>query len=213
VNNLEKKVVAFVIVALLTGGIIGYYFAQPYDEIARLESEISILQSDYEELDALYDELFADNTELELLLEIEVLGVYFSPHGGAASQVINWIDRANETIHVLIYSFTNDDIGDAILRAHQRGVEIKVVFEKSQVSQYSEYMKLRSEGVLVRNDTNSKLMHHKVAVIDSHILLTGSFNWSAAAESSNNENFMVIKSETLVTTFEEEFQKIWSSSA
>jgi phosphatidylserine/phosphatidylglycerophosphate/cardiolipin synthase-like enzyme len=212
VNNLEKKVVALIIMALLIGGIIGYYSAPSYGEIARLESEIAILQSDYAELDALYDDLLGGYTELELLLEIEILGVYFSPHGGAASQVIDWIDRANETINVLIYSFTNDDIGDAVVRAYQRGVEIKVVFEKSQVSQYSEYMKLRTAGVLVRNDTNSGLMHHKVAVIDSYIILTGSFNWSASAEERNNENLMVIRSELLVTTFEEEFQEIWGSS-
>lgn len=212
VNNLEKKVVAFMIVALLIGGIIGHYSGKPYDEIAILESEIAILQSDYAELDILYDTLLVDYTELELLLEIEILDVYFSPNGGAASQVVDWIDRANETIHVLIYSFTNDNIGDAVVRAHKRGVEIKVVFEKSQVSQYSEYMKLRTAGVLVRNDTNSGLMHHKVAVIDSYIILTGSFNWSANAEDHNNENLMVIRSENLVTTFEEEFLKIWSSS-
>jgi phosphatidylserine/phosphatidylglycerophosphate/cardiolipin synthase-like enzyme len=194
VNNLEKKVVALIIMALLIGGIIGYYSAPSYGEIARLESEIAILQSDYAELDALYDDLLGGYTELELLLEIEILGVYFSPHGGAASQVIDWIDRANETINVLIYSFTNDDIGDAVVRAYQRGV------------------KLRTAGVLVRNDTNSGLMHHKVAVIDSYIILTGSFNWSASAENRNNENLMVIRSELLVTTFEEEFQEIWGSS-
>lgn len=265
---MEKKVVTIIVVALLIGGIIGYYVAKPYDEIARLETEISTLHSDYAGLntvynellveytelnatynellvnyadpDALYNELIADyanlNTlynalitdyaeldvlyneqvidynNLDLLLDTEILGVYFSPDGGAAGQVIDWIDRANETIHVLIYSFTNDDIGDAVMRARQRGVEIKVVFEKSQISQYSEYMKLRTVGVLVRNDTNSGLMHHKVAVIDGYLLLTGSFNWSASAEERNNENLMVIISENLATTFEEEFQKIWNSS-
>lgn len=256
------------VVVLLIGGIIGYYAANPYDEIVRLETEISTLHADYAglntlytellvdyvelnatynellvdyvdpdalynelmadyanlntlynalitdyaELDVLYNERLVDYNKLELLLETEVLGVYFSPYGGAASQVIDWIDRANETIHVLIYSFTNDDIGDAVMRAHQRGVEIKIVFEKSQISQYSEYMKLRTANVLVRNDTNSKLMHHKVAMIDRYIILTGSFNWSASAEERNNENLMVIRSENLATTFEEEFQKIWSIS-
>lgn len=209
---MEKKVIAFMVVALLIGGIVGYYVAQPYEEIARLESEVSTLQSEYTTLFTQYNELIADYAELEQLLETEIIGVYFSPNGGAASQVINWIDRANETIHVLIYSFTNDDIGDAVVRAYLRGVEIKVVFETKQVSQYSEYRKLRFTGIHVRNDTNSGLMHHKVAVIDGYIILTGSFNWSASAEERNNENLMVIRSENLATTFEEEIQRIWNIS-
>lgn len=209
---MEKKLLGFIVAVLLFGGIIGYYTANSHEEIARLESEISTLQFDYSNLNTLYNELISDYAEIELLLETEILGLYFSPYGGAASQVIDWIDRANETIHVLIYSFTNDDVGDAVVRAHQRGIEIQVVFERSQVSQYSEYMKLRTVGIEVKNDTNSGLMHHKVAIIDGYIILTGSFNWSAAAEERNNENFMVIKSENLATTFEEEFQRVWSIS-
>jgi len=111
----------------------------------------------------------------------------------------------------VIYSFTNDAISDAVIRAHQRGVEVKVVFEKSQVSMYSEYWKLQTIGVLVRNDTNRGLMHHKTAVIDGYVLLTGSFNWSQAAEERNNENLMILESDYLTIAFIEEFQKIWDS--
>jgi phosphatidylserine/phosphatidylglycerophosphate/cardiolipin synthase-like enzyme len=142
---------------------------------------------------------------------LTVLGVYFSPQGGCEGQVVNWIDRANKTIHVVIYSFTNDAIGDAVVRAHQRGVEIKVVFEKKQVSEYSEYWKLQNIGALVKNDTNSGLMHHKTAIIDGYILLTGSFNWSGAAEERNNENLMILESDYLTIAFIEEFQQIWDS--
>jgi phosphatidylserine/phosphatidylglycerophosphate/cardiolipin synthase-like enzyme len=86
-----------------------------------------------------------------------------------------------------------------------------VVFEKSQVSKYSEYWKLQNIGVLVRNDTNTRLMHHKTAVIDGYVLLTGSFNWSGAAEEHNNENLMILKSDYLTLAFIEEFQQIWDS--
>lgn len=209
-----KKVIPLIIVALLIGGVGGYYIAVP-----RLKSEISTLTASYTQLNETYSELLSDHTtlkknidELELLLNTEILDINFSPNGGAASKVINWIDQANETIHVLIYSFTNDDIGEAIVKAHQRGVEIKVVFEKSQVSQYSEYIKLRTAGILVKNDTNSGLMHHKVAIVDGYIVLTGSFNWSASAEERNNENLIVIKSDYLATVFEKEFKNIWNTS-
>jgi phosphatidylserine/phosphatidylglycerophosphate/cardiolipin synthase-like enzyme len=54
-------------------------------------------------------------------------------------------------------------------------------------------------------------MHHKVAIIDGYIVLIGSFNWSASAEDSNNENLLVIKSAALAATLEAEFQRIWAT--
>jgi len=173
-----------------------------------LQSQVNSLQAQIESKDS----RIADLESLIGKSNLTVLGVYFSPRGGAADQVVNWIDRANETIHVLIYSFTNDEIGDAVARACQRGVEIKAVFEESQVSKYSEYWKLKPLTAQVRNDTNPSLMHHKVAVIDGHVVLTGSFNWSAAAEERNNENLMVLKSSCLAMILEEEFEKIWAVS-
>ncbi len=65
------------------------------------------------------------------------MGAYFSPKGGCAEQIIYWIGQANTSIHVLIYSFTLSNIADALINAKNRGVDVKVVFEKGQISQYS----------------------------------------------------------------------------
>jgi len=140
----------------------------------------------------------------------QIVGVYFSPNGGCESAVLTWISKANSSIHVLIYSFTLDSIGNALVEAHQRGIEVKAVFEKSQISQYSEYNRLRNAGISVRNDTNPDLMHDKVMIVDSNIVLTGSFNWSANAQENNNENLIVISSRPVANAFEINFQKIWT---
>ncbi|MEM3404231.1 MAG: phospholipase D family protein [Nitrososphaeria archaeon] len=139
----------------------------------------------------------------------EVIGIYFSPKGGAADQIISWISKANFSVHILIYSFTLDEVGDALVLAKNNGVDVKVVFEKSQVSQYSEYFKLKNAGVEVRNDTNPDLMHDKVAIIDGYIVITGSYNWSSSAENSNNENMVIIKSKEVADEYERAFQQIW----
>jgi len=141
--------------------------------------------------------------------EPSILAVRFSPKGGCADQVIYWLGRANSSVHVLIYSFTYDPIGDAVLSTYHRGVDVKIVFEKDQVSKYSEFFRLAAAGVSVRNDTNPNLMHTKVAIIDGHIVLVGSFNWSAAAENDNNEVLLVIRSADLAARLEAEFQRIW----
>jgi phosphatidylserine/phosphatidylglycerophosphate/cardiolipin synthase-like enzyme len=139
-------------------------------------------------------------------------GVYFSPRGGCENQVINWIDKANSSIHVLIYSFTLDSVGNALIEALGRHIEVKIVFEKGQIGQSSEYQRLRNSAVDVRNDTNPSYMHDKIMIVDGKIVLTGSFNWSNNAENENNENLLIITSTSLATTYENEFQKIWNSS-
>lgn len=140
---------------------------------------------------------------------VQVLGTYFSPNGGCAEQIIYWIGRANTSIHVLIYSFTLQNIADALIDAKNRGVDVKVVFEKGQISKYSQYFRLASAGVSVRNDTNPDYMHNKVAIIDGIIVLTGSYNWSSSAENSNNENLIIVKSADVAREYENVFNRIW----
>ncbi|MEM2154274.1 MAG: phospholipase D family protein [Nitrososphaeria archaeon] len=139
----------------------------------------------------------------------EILGIYFSPKGGCAEQIIYWIGRANTSVHVLIYSFTLSNIADALISAKNRGVDVKVVFEKGQISQYSQYFRLANAGINVRNDTNPDYMHNKVAIIDGIIVLTGSYNWSSSAENSNNENLIIIKSVDVAREYENVFNRIW----
>lgn len=108
----------------------------------------------------------------------------------------------------MIYSFTEEKISEALVRARNKGVSVEVVFEKDQVNQYSEYDKLRESNVKVYLDGNRYTMHHKVMIIDSYIVVTGSYNWSYSAEHRNDENFVIIKSERIGALFEKEFERI-----
>jgi len=135
----------------------------------------------------------------------------FSPGRQCASLVIKWIQKSNSTIHVLIYSFTLDNIRDALIQAKNRGIDVKIVVEKSQsTGQGAEYATLKSLGFNIRLDSNSGDMHDKVAIIDGHIILTGSFNWSAAGNEQNNENLVVLDNASWAAAFEAQFQQIYN---
>lgn len=179
---------------------------------ANLNQQIATLQAQKTVLTQQINSLQATVTRLNGQLKTQVLGVYFSPNGGCEDQILYWIDRANSSIEILIYSFTLDSVGDALVEAHGRGVEVQVVFEVSQISQSSEYKKLKDAGIEVRNDTNSGDMHDKVMIVDGVIVLTGSFNYSNAAEKTNNENLLVINSTTIATIYGQEFTRIWDVS-
>ena len=135
--------------------------------------------------------------------------VYFCPEDGCSSRIIRQIDQAQSCIYVAIYSFTLDPVADALIRARNRGVEVKVVMEESQVGRGSEYWRLRNAGIDVRLDENPDYMHNKFAVIDGKIVITGSFNWSGHADEANDENLLIVHSEELAGKYEEEFWEIY----
>jgi phosphatidylserine/phosphatidylglycerophosphate/cardiolipin synthase-like enzyme len=56
-------------------------------------------------------------------------------------------------------------------------------------------------------------MHDKVAIIDSHIIITGSMNWTNAGENQNNENLIVIDSQSWAQAYETQFQRVYGASA
>src|SRR4051812_9564997 len=60
----------------------------------------------------------------------------FSPHQGATELVIKAISQAHKTVHVAAYSFTSKPIGSALVAAHDRGVDVEIVFDKSQANSH-----------------------------------------------------------------------------
>lgn len=118
---------------------------------------------------------------------------YFSPKGGCAAAIVRTIGAARETIHVQAYSFTSAPIAAALVGAHKRGVKIQVILDKSQQTEkYSEADFLQHAGVPVFIDSAHSIAHNKVMIFDGHTVITGSFNFSKAAEESNAENVLII---------------------
>ncbi len=155
--------------------------------------------------------------------------VYFSPRGGAEAALVRLIDGAAKNIDAAIYTFTNRALAAAVVRAHKRGVKIRLILDGNDESDYSKGFYLRQRGVDVRyarglaKKSRKKrkkryrvrkygLMHHKFAVVDGKTVATGSFNWTASAERWNHENLLVIKSPSLARRYETAFRKIWKST-
>lgn len=134
---------------------------------------------------------------------------YFAPQDRPASRIIDLIKNAQREVHFLAFSFTHDEIGRALLERHQAGVRVVGVFETvGSNTPFSEFNRLKEAGVEVYQDGNPWSMHHKVFIIDSHIVVTGSFNFSQNANRDNDENMLVIDDPALAVVFEQEFQFI-----
>ncbi len=128
--------------------------------------------------------------------------------------LISLINRANRSVYVAVYSFTRDSLATALISAKERGVEVRVVIERDRAyEQGSEYPRLKSAGVDVRLDGNPNSMHHKFMVIDGYIVVTGSYNFSTAAEIRNDENIVVIFDRDVAQRFVQEFERVWQMAS
>jgi phosphatidylserine/phosphatidylglycerophosphate/cardiolipin synthase-like enzyme len=158
--------------------------------------------------------LTAYTTVRETVTIGDIQRVCFSGVDDCSSIIVNLIDSAEKYVHVAIYSFTLDSLGDVLIRARDRGVEVKVVIEREQAEvKGSEYERLLKAGINVRLDGNKYLMHHKFMVVDGRIVVTGSYNWSYGAEENNDENMIVVSNPDVARLYEAEFQRVWGQAS
>jgi phosphatidylserine/phosphatidylglycerophosphate/cardiolipin synthase-like enzyme len=109
---------------------------------------------------------------------------------------------AKRTVLVQAYSFTSAPIAKALLDAHKRGVQVQVVLDKSQRTQkYSSADFLANQGVPTMIDANHAISHNKVIIIDSETVITGSFNFTKAAQTQNAENLLIIRDPALAAQY------------
>jgi len=122
------------------------------------------------------------------------IDVYFSPHGGATKAVVHELGIAKQEILVLAYSFTSVPIAKALVDAHKRGVKVTVVLDKSQRSEkYTSATFVANAGIPTYIDDKHAIAHNKIMIIDQATIITGSFNFTRAAEEKNAENLLVIR--------------------
>ena len=136
--------------------------------------------------------------------------VYFSLSDNPQRAIIKKINQAEAFINIAMYIFTDKEIALPLINAQKRGVKVRVYLDKSQIeSSYSVSRLLVQKGLKVRVSTNNYIMHHKFAVIDNRLVLTGSYNWTFSANNRNDENLMAIDEPEIIEIFENQFVNLW----
>jgi phosphatidylserine/phosphatidylglycerophosphate/cardiolipin synthase-like enzyme len=149
-----------------------------------------------------YAEVKVDGTTVEIM---------FSPDDGVSERLVELLASAEQSIHFLAFSFTLNDLADVLLERASAGVKVSGVMDESQAESNTggEYERFRSAGLDVYLDGNEYKMHHKVFIIDSKIVVTGSYNFSTSAETRNDENILILFDQEVARVFAEEFQRIF----
>jgi phosphatidylserine/phosphatidylglycerophosphate/cardiolipin synthase-like enzyme len=140
--------------------------------------------------------------------------VSFSPQDGTLKHILELVISAKENIRFIAYSFTSDELREALIERASAGVEVRGVFDEDQANSNigTEYEALKNAGIDVKLDGNPHLMHHKVIIIDNQIVVTGSYNFSNNAEYNNDENTIIIHNSDFAAQYLDEFQQVYYES-
>jgi len=134
--------------------------------------------------------------------------VCFSPKGGCTEAIISEIEQAKTEILVQAYSFTSAPIAKALVSAHKKGVKIQAILDKSQrAEKYTSATFLTNTGIPTFIDDKHAIAHNKIMIIDRETVITGSFNFTKAAEEKNAENVVIIKDKSLAKVYLENWEK------
>ena len=134
--------------------------------------------------------------------------VYFSPKGGCTDAIVREIDNATMEVLVQAYSFTSAPIAKALINAKKRAVSVEVILDKSQkTAKYTSATFLANMRIPTYIDSKHATAHNKIIIIDKETVITGSFNFTTAAEEKNAENVIIIKSKELAGIYLDNFLK------
>ena len=141
--------------------------------------------------------------------------VLFSPAGGCTDAIVNEIGQAQRQILIQAYSFTSEPIAAACVAAHQRGVGVYAILDRSQEAEkYSAADFLANSGIPTLIDSKHQIAHNKIILIDGRTIITGSFNFTSSAEKSNAENLLIIHDRPdLYSQYEENLKHHYEHSA
>ncbi|MBN2379105.1 phospholipase D family protein [candidate division WOR-3 bacterium] len=136
---------------------------------------------------------------------------HFSAQGGIEWVVEREIDASKHSIDAAVYSFTSRPLAQALVGAANRGVKVRIVMDPGNAGRdYSKATYLVNKGIEVRTEKGRGLMHHKFALIDDSVLITGSYNWTASAEAENDENILLLRGfSSIRKAYLNEFNRLW----
>lgn len=152
-----------------------------------------------------------DNVHFSTNTTYAECSVCFTPGNPCTQKIVDRIDNAKKEILVQSYSFTSPEISQALQRAQERNIVIKAIFDSSQENAITVYS-LAKAGIEVFIDKVAGIAHNKVMIIDEEIVLTGSFNFTKAAQTRNVENSVCLRSKNIAKQYKQHWQERYEKS-
>jgi phosphatidylserine/phosphatidylglycerophosphate/cardiolipin synthase-like enzyme len=137
--------------------------------------------------------------------------IYYNHDITANTEITRTIQDADKFVYFAIYTFTREDIRDALLAAKYRGLEVKGIIDKKQAqsleSQRAIVRELQNAGITIIFNNHDYIMHLKTVVTDKGYV-SGSYNWTAAATDNNDEIIEVGNDEEIRRQYQKTIEEI-----
>jgi len=183
-------------------------------ELAVLRSKIfDIARNDVEQMDVLQVIEWLEKANKLVLPEAKKPfhnEAFFSPGDDCLNAIMNRLQSAINKVDICVFTISDDRISREIENCHQRRLQIRIITDNDKAfDRGSDIERLANKGLNIRVDRTEKHMHHKFAIIDGKILLTGSYNWTRSAASYNEENILITDDPQSIRAYQAEFNKLW----
>lgn len=123
------------------------------------------------------------------------------------------INSAQKTLDIAIYELNLDEIGDAILAARDRGVQVRMVTDTDELEELDALIRLEEAGIPIVGDERNPIMHNKFVVVDGQAVWTGSWNFTANDTYRNNNHGIYLRSPALAQNYTAEFEEMFIDHA
>ena len=144
--------------------------------------------------------------------EPQKLNVCFTPGGKCTDLIVHEIGKAKHSIKMQTYSFTSHPIAEALVEASKRGVKVEALIDRTLLKNpHSVLPLLKANRIRFKVDRVPGIAHNKVIILDNDSVITGSFNFTKAAQERNSENVVLIKDPLMVKYYLENWNKRASS--
>lgn len=148
-----------------------------------------------------------------VLLAPQEMQVCFTPNKGCQQLILTQLNNAKKSIYIQAFSFTDPEIGASLIQAKSRGVAIKIILDHSnKTNKKSLKNTLIRHRIPLRIDAPSGIAHNKIIIIDDHLVITGSYNFSKGAYQRNVENVLILNDTILAKKYMENWQNRWDKS-
>ena len=154
-----------------------------------------------------YEELIGIGTWHRFHPSTEKFNVCFTPPSGCGSLIAQEVSKAEKTIYVQAYGLTSLSIIHQLKSAHSRGVKVSILLDGGNLSNNdSVYQDFKNFGIDVFIDKMPGIAHNKIMIIDGKKVITGSFNFTNAADTRNAENVLLIEDENIAAQYLDNWQ-------
>lgn len=187
---------------------------QLINTLSTKNTELAGLYTDVSSFQTQITDLQEQITLLQELTLTEIITVSFSATENTEALLVEWIDKANSSILLMVNRIVTGNLSEALINAYNRGVLMQIIIDSDEkYTQGSAFTDLLIAGTDIRGDNNLYKMNNKAMILDNSIVVTGSYDWTPNAEITQDNNVILLENEQVTELYSSEFERIWNQTS